>query len=55
MVRDKPIGFKLILLTILLGSALCGRILSGDLSVDYGNAGTMTKLSFSFMLENAID
>ena len=31
-----------------------GRILSGDVNVDYANAGSMTQLSFSFMLSNAI-
>jgi hypothetical protein len=39
----------------ILTIAFSGRILSGDLSVDYANAGKMTKLSFSFMLENSID
>lgn len=39
----------------LLNNVLCGRILSGDLWVDYANAGSMTELSFSFMLENPID
>ncbi len=38
------------ILLILISSTNCGKILSGDLSVDYANAGTMTKLSFSFML-----
>jgi hypothetical protein len=45
------------LLTLLLGLAvyvLGGRILSGDVQVDYANAGSMTQLSFSFMLSNAI-
>ena len=55
MIRSKPIGPKILFVALLLTIALSGRILSGDLSVDYGNAGTMTKLSFSFMLENAID
>jgi hypothetical protein len=31
-----------------------GRILSGDIQVDYANAGSMTQLSFSFMLSNPI-
>lgn len=44
-----------ILLVILLTFTNCGRILSGDLFVDYANAGKMTKLSFSFMLENSIN
>ncbi len=35
-------------------SVNAGRILNGDLWVDYANAGNMTKLSFSFMLQNAI-
>lgn len=44
---------------MLLVLALClcvegGRILSGDVNVDYANAGSMTQLSFSFMLSNAI-
>lgn len=49
--------FKLVSLVILLFIVFVngGRILSGDLSVDYANAGKMTKLSFSFMLENSID
>ncbi len=46
---------KVIFLSILISLTLGGRILSGDLSVDYANAGKMTKLSFSFMLENSID
>lgn len=45
--------------TLLLVLALClcvegGRILSGDVNVDYANAGSMTQLSFSFMLSNAV-
>lgn len=50
-------GFKLIFIAILLLISFVqgGRILSGDLSVDYANAGKMTRLSFSFMLENSID
>jgi hypothetical protein len=39
----------------LLTSILCGRILNGDLWVDYANAGSMTQLSFSFMLSNPIN
>lgn len=31
-----------------------GRILNGDLTVDYANAGSMTQLSFSFMLSNSL-
>jgi len=31
-----------------------GRILNGDVKVDYANAGYMTQLSFSFMLSNSI-
>lgn len=31
-----------------------GRILNGDIKVDYANAGSMTQLSFSFMLSNSI-
>ena len=44
----------LLLLTLLLSACTCGRILSGDVQVDYGNAGSMTQLSFSFMLSNSI-
>lgn len=33
----------------------CGRILSGDVWVDYANAGSMTELGFSFMLQSPID
>lgn len=43
-----------ILIALLLSCALAGRILSGDVEVDYANAGSMTKLSFSFMLSNSI-
>ena len=50
MIHAKPMGLRLIFLVLLLGTVFSGRIISGDLSVDYGNAGTMTKLSFSFML-----
>ena len=44
----------LLLLTLLL-AAQSGRILSGDVQVDYANAGSMTQLSFSFMLSNSIN
>lgn len=40
----------LILTFLLIVDIKSGRILSGDLSVDYANAGFMTRLSFSFML-----
>ena len=43
----------LLLLTLIV-AAQGGRILSGDVQVDYANAGSMTQLSFSFMLSNAI-
>lgn len=43
-----------ILIALLLSCALAGRILSGDVEVDYANAGSMTQLSFSFMLSNSI-
>ena len=43
-----------ILLLCLVGAALSGRILAGDLEVDYANAGYMTRLSFSFSLSNAL-
>lgn len=45
----------LLLLSTLLGFSQTGRILNGDLWVDYANAGSMTELAFSFMLENSID
>lgn len=45
----------LVCLLLCINLVGCGRILSGDLAVDYANAGKMTKLSFSFMLENSID
>lgn len=46
---------KLLLLLLLLMVAASGsRILSGDVQVDYANAGSMTQLSFSFMLSNPI-
>lgn len=44
----------LIFIVILLVTAHSGRILSGDIEVDYANAGSMTQLSFSFMLSNSI-
>ena len=44
----------LLLITLLMASH-AGRILSGDVQVDYANAGSMTQLSFSFMLSNAIN
>lgn len=46
---------KLLVSLCLLAIALCGRIQKGDVWVDYANAGSMTELSFSFMLENSID
>lgn len=45
----------LALLCTLCGFVKTGRIINGDLWVDYANAGSMTELSFSFMLENPID
>lgn len=44
----------LILLCVGVCAVLAGRILSGDVRVDYANAGSMTQLSFSFMLSNTI-
>lgn len=44
----------LILLCLGVYIVLAGRILSGDVKVDYANAGSMTQLSFSFMLSNTI-
>lgn len=44
----------LLLMLVLLTVAFGGRILSGDVQVDYANAGSMTQLSFSFMLSNSI-
>lgn len=44
----------LILLLAVLSCTHSGRILSGDVQVDYANAGSMTQLSFSFMLSNTI-
>lgn len=45
----------IILLILTLAIAVQGgRILSGDVQVDYANAGSMTQLSFSFMLSNQI-
>ena len=43
-----------LLLLALLLAVQAGRILSGDVQVDYANAGSMTQLSFSFMLSNSI-
>lgn len=45
---------KLFLLLFIISFVYTGPILSGDLFVDYANAGSMTKLSFSFMLSNTI-
>lgn len=45
----------LVLLVALVSTAFAGRILNGDLWIDYANAGSMTELGFSFMLENPID
>lgn len=44
--------FKIIvcLVVFLILHINSGKILSGDLALDYANAGQMTKLSFSFML-----
>jgi hypothetical protein len=44
----------LLLLLVLIAAVFSGRILSGDVKVDYANAGSMTQLSFSFMLSNSI-
>ena len=43
-----------LLLLALIVATQGGRILSGDVQVDYANAGSMTQLSFSFMLSNSI-
>ena len=48
------VSLRLHLLLLLVGIASAGRILNGDIGVDYGNAGSMTKLTFSFMLSNSI-
>jgi hypothetical protein len=53
--KPTTIILLLTILLLLLNPIYSGRILSGDLAVDYANAGQMTKLSFSFMLENTID
>ena len=45
---------RLACLLLLWTATFAGRIYSGDLSVDYANAGKMTQLSFSFMLSNSI-
>ena len=44
----------LILLLAVLSFTHSGRILSGDVQVDYANAGSMTQIAFSFMLSNTI-
>ena len=41
-------------LLLLATTIYSGRILSGDVEVDYANAGSMSQLSFSFMLSNPI-
>lgn len=44
-------------LLLLLWLIVClegGRILAGDVNLNYANAGSMTQLSFSFMLSNSI-
>lgn len=48
-----PLFLLLLLLLLQLGQT--GRILNGDVWTDYTNAGSMTELTFSFMLENPID
>jgi hypothetical protein len=45
---------EILVLLCLLSAILGGRILSGDVQVDYANAGSMTQLSFSLMLSNSI-
>lgn len=45
---------KLLLILLLITTVWTGRILSGDVHVDYANAGSMTQLAFSFMLSNSI-
>ena len=47
--------YAFMLIVGMLGLARSGRILSGDIWVDYANAGSMTEISFSFMLQNGID
>jgi len=44
----------LLLTLLLLGTIKGGRILGGDVNLNYANAGSMTELSFSFMLSNPI-
>jgi hypothetical protein len=41
---------RLFLSLCLVTLVICGRIYKGDVWVDYANAGSMTELSFSFML-----
>jgi len=45
---------KFFVLLFIITLTNSGQILSGDLFLDYANAGSMTKLSFSFMLSNTI-
>lgn len=52
---QSPTIRSLLLVLCLLFLANCGRIYSGDLAVDYANAGKMTQLSFTFMLSNSIN
>jgi len=47
----KQVIFVIFCLIFLTNS---GRILNGDVKVDYANAGYMTELSFSFMLSNSL-
>ena len=47
--------YSLVLVCFLVGITQGGRILNGDLWVDYANAGSMTEPAFSFMLQNPID
>lgn len=44
----------MLLVLLLLSSVLGGRILGGDIEVDYANAGSMTRLSFSFSLSSSL-
>lgn len=54
--EGQPLLFMIgkLLILLLLTLARAGRVFSGDLAVDYANAGKMTQLSFTFMLSNSI-
>lgn len=43
-----------IILALFMRGCLSGQVRNGDVSVDYANAGSMTRLSFAFLLETKL-